>query len=208
MANYCINNFTYYGDDQGKILNLYLKIKDAMERIGDSEKDARDLLFELGVKSEVFEKVDGRTSVSFIGLHVEDEKAVGMWFAAESAWSPCDEFAEILLKAVYPDGGGIEMVYLAEEPGCEIYVNTDVNHRFYKTALSMRVITDTLNDSFYYDIDELDTAFNLIKKLTGYKPSVLVELDDPEFMKKLIAGFKKKHPGEDDYLSIYTYTDM
>lgn len=44
MANYCINNFTYYGDDQGKILNLYLKIKDAMERIGDSEKDARDLL--------------------------------------------------------------------------------------------------------------------------------------------------------------------
>ena len=100
------------------------------------------------------------------------------------------------------------MVYLAEEPGCEIYVNTDVNHRFYKTALCMHVITDTLDDSFYYDIDELDTAFNLIKKLTGYKPSVLIELDDPEFMEKLMAGFKKKHPGEDDYLSIYVYTDM
>ena len=208
MANYCSNSVTYYSDNQGQILNLYLRLRSAAEALGDMEMGsikAKPLLAELGVDPEIIEKLDGRTSINYLGLLVEDEKPVGVQFDAESAWSPCDDFADILLRAIYPDRGDIEMVYTAEEPGCEVYVNTDVDHRFYKTVLVMNVIAGKINDSYYYNMDELDSAFDMIKKLTGYRPSKLADLDDPKFMEKLEAGFRKKYPDEDDYLGIYTY---
>ena len=208
MANYCSNSVTYYSDNQGQILNLYLRLRGAAEALGDMEMGsikAKPLLAELGVDPETIEKLDGRTSINYLGLLVEDEKPVGVQFDAESAWSPCDDFADILLRAIYPDRGDIEMVYTAEEPGCEVYVNTDVDHRFYKTVLVMNVIAGEINDSYYYNVDELDGAFDMIKKLTGYRPSKLADLDDAKFMEKLEAGFRKKYPDEDDYLGIYTY---
>ena len=208
MANYCSNSVTYYSDNQGQILNLYLRLRSATEALGGMEMGdikAKPLLDELGVDPEIIEKLDGRTSINYLGLLVEDEKPVGVQFDAESAWSPCDDFADILLRAIYPDRGDIEMVYTAEEPGCEVYVNTDVDHRFYKTVLVMNVIAGEINDSYYYNMDELDSAFDMIKKLTGYKPSKLADLDDTKFMEKLEAGFRKKYPDEDNYLGIYTY---
>ena len=208
MANYCSNSVTYYSDNQGQILNLYLRLRSAAEALGDMEMGsirAKPLLAELGVDPETIEKLDGRTSINYLGLLVEDEKPVGVQFDAESAWSPCDDFADILLRAIYPDRGDIEMVYTAEEPGCEVYVNTDVDHRFYKTVLVMNVIAGEINDSYYYNMDELNDAFDMIKKLTGYRPSKLANLDDAKFMEKLEAGFRKKYPDEDDYLGIYTY---
>lgn len=208
MANYCSNSVTYYSDNQGQILNLYLRLRSAAEALGDMEMGsirAKPLLAELGVDPETIEKLDGRTSINYLGLLVEDEKPVGVQFDAESAWSPCDDFADILLRAIYPDRGDIEMVYTAEEPGCEVYVNTDVDHRFYKTVLVMNVIAGEINDSYYYNMDELNDAFDMIKKLTGYRPSKLADLDDAKFMGKLEAGFRKKYPDEDDYLGIYTY---
>lgn len=208
MANYCSNSVTYYSDNQGQILNLYLRLRSAAEALGDMEMGsirAKPLLAELGVDPETIEKLDGRTSINYLGLLVEDEKPVGVQFDAESAWSPCDDFADILLRAIYPDRGDIEMVYTAEEPGCEVYVNTDVDHRFYKTVLVMNVIAGEINDSYYYNMDELNDAFDMIKKLTGYRPSELADLDDAKFMEKLEAGFRKKYPDEDDYLGIYTY---
>lgn len=208
MANYCSNSVTYYSDNQGQILNLYLRLRSAAEALGDMEMGsirAKPLLAELGVDPETIEKLDGRTSINYLGLLVEDEKPVGVQFDAESAWSPCDDFADILLRAIYPDRGDIEMVYTAEEPGCEVYVNTDVDHRFYKTVLVMNVIAGEINDSYYYNMDELNDAFDMIKKLTGYKPSNLADLDDAKFMEKLEAGFRKKYPDEDNYLGIYTY---
>lgn len=208
MANYCSNSVTYYSDNQGQILNLYLRLRGAAEALGDMEMGsirAKPLLAELGVDPETIEKLDGRTSINYLRLLVEDEKPVGVQFDAESAWSPCDDFADILLRAIYPDRGDIEMVYTAEEPGCEVYVNTDVDHRFYKTVLVMNVIAGEINDSYYYSVDELNDAFDMIKKLTGYRPSKLADLDDAKFMEKLEAGFRKKYPDEDDYLGIYTY---
>lgn len=208
MANYCSNSVTYYSDNQGQILNLYFRLRGATEALGDMEMGsikAKPLLAELGVDPETIEKLDGRTSINYLGLLVEDEKPVGVQFDAESAWSPCDDFADILLRAIYPDRGDIEMVYTAEEPGCEVYVNTDVDHKFYKTVLVMNVIAGEINDSYYYNMDELNDAFDMIKKLTGYRPSELADLDDAKFMEKLEAGFRKKYPDEDDYLGIYPY---
>lgn len=210
MANYCSNSFTYYSDNQGQILNLYLRIRGAVDALGDMEReytDAKPLLAELGVEPETIEKLDGRTSINYLGLIVEDGKPVGVQFDAESAWSPCDDFAEVLLRAIYPGGGDIEMVYIAEESGCEIYVNTDVDHRFYKTVLVMDINAGKLEDRYYYDVDELDEAFDMVEELTGYKIGELSDLDDPKIMEEIEAGFRKKYPDEDEYLSIHTYTN-
>ena len=210
MANYCSNSVTYYSDNQGQILNLYLRIRGAVEALGDMEREyvnAKPLLAELGVAPETIERLDGRTSINYLGLLVEDGKPVGVQFDAESAWSPCEDFAETLLRAIYPGGGDIEMVYIAEEPGCEVYINTDVDHRFYKTVLVMDIRAGKIEDRYYYDVDELDEAFDMIEELTGCRPHGLSDLDDSKFMKRLDACFREKYPDEDEYLSIYTYTN-
>ena len=37
MANYCSNSVTYYSDNQGQILNLYLRLRGATESLGGME---------------------------------------------------------------------------------------------------------------------------------------------------------------------------
>ena len=211
MANYCSNSVTYYGDNQGQLLNLYLKIREGITLMGKDEEsdyiDGKELIAALGADAETIEKVDGRTSINYLGLLVEDGKPVGVQFDAESAWSPCDDFAEMLLRQVYPGGGDLEMVYIAEEPGMEIYINSDVDHRFYKTVLNMDIRAGKIEDVYYYDEDELEEAFDMIEELTGCRPSKLSDLDDSKFMERLNAGFQEKYPDEDEYLSIHTYTN-
>ena len=56
MANYCSNSVTYYSDNQGQILNLYLRLRGATESLGDMEMGsirAKPLLAELGVDPEI-----------------------------------------------------------------------------------------------------------------------------------------------------------
>lgn len=210
MANYCSNSVTYYSDNPGHILNLYLRIKGAAAALGDMDKEymaAKPLLAQLGVKPGELERLDGRTSIDYLGLVVEDGKPTAVQFDAESAWTPCDDFAEVLLRAIYPEGGDIEMVYTAEESGSEIYINTDVDHRFYKNVLVVDVRAGRVEDRFYFDVGELERAFELIEGFTGCRPGGLADFDDAEFMKKLNACFAKKYPDEDEYLSIYVYTN-
>ena len=45
----------------------------------------------------------------------------------ETAWSPTVEMWDTILEK-YP---GVLSVFVAEEPGCDYYINTDENRRFY-----------------------------------------------------------------------------
>ena len=49
-----------------------------------------------------------------------------IWY--QSAWSPCNETWELIIESKYPR---CAHYYLAEECGCEVYVNTDPTGRYF-----------------------------------------------------------------------------
>ena len=209
MANYCSNSFTYYGDDMDQLIYLFLKIQEGCSIAGSG--DAKPLLSALGADPKDIDALDGRTTVFDLRLVTEDggKKVVGVQIDAESAWSTCEDFALTLLQTILPGGGNIKMCYIAEEPGCEIFINTDEDRRFYKIVLNVdiRVPAEGIEDNYYYDDSGLGSAFDLIKHVSGYEVSSLEELKDPVILNKIEKGFKEKYPdNEEEYLSIHTYT--
>jgi hypothetical protein len=58
----------------------------------------------------------------------------------ETAWSPLPEVYDLLAKKY-----NLSYVYISEEPGSEIYINTDVNARFFST----RYLLD------YFEVEDL-----------------------------------------------------
>ena len=121
MANICDNDFTYYGDNQRELLKFYLIFQQAYE---EGNGDAKTILSLLGATPEMIDGIDGRTSVNFVELLMSSETITGVRFMAESAWAPCEDFAKFALLAAIPGGGDIELCYVAEEPGCEVFINT------------------------------------------------------------------------------------
>ena len=209
MANYCSNSFTYYGDAVDQLIYLFLKIQEGCSIVDSG--DAKPLLFALGADPKDIDALDGRTTVNDLRLVTENggKKVVGVQIDAESAWSPCEDFALTLLQTILHGGGDIKMCYIAEEPGCEIFINTDEDRRFYKTVLNVdiRVPAEGIEDNYYYDDSELGSAFDLIKNVSGYEVSSLEELKDPVILDKIEKGFKEKYPHhEEEYLRIHTYT--
>ena len=75
----------------------------------------------------------------------------------ETAWSPMIEGFDYLLKTHYKN---LQALTIAEEPGCDIYINEDINHYFFKTQYCL----DIFDNNVYYcdnDNDLIDT-FNRV----------------------------------------------
>ena len=117
MANYCSNSFTYYGDAVDQLIYLFFKILEGCSIAGSG--DAKPLLSALGADPKDIDTLDGRTTVNDLRLVTEDggKKVVGVQIDAESAWSPCEDFALTLLQTILPGGGDIKMCYIAEKAG-------------------------------------------------------------------------------------------
>ena len=59
----------------------------------------------------------------------------------ETAWEPLPEIWDFMAKKY-----DLAYVYISEEPGCEVYVNTDYSGMFFTTRYTMS----------YFDVDELE----------------------------------------------------
>lgn len=208
MANICDNDFTYYGENQIELLKFYFKLSQACEEAGG---DAKTILSILGASSKEIDEIDGRTDVQYVELlTAADNKVQGVRFMASSAWSPCDDFAKYALLAVLPGGGDVEMCYVAEEPGCEIFINTDVDHKFYDVVVNIDVSCKDYEDQFYYGITEFTSLADMIRELSGVSITKFEDLNDIEIIKRISAGFEAKYPETDDdspWMSLHVYSD-
>lgn len=156
MANYCYNTINFYCDpSNAEVLEGFRKL------IEDFCKDSKhNQLFEFaemiedkyGFKIKDFsDTFDGRDSIN----HFDEEISKGsyvnkegnsveiVFFAAdiESAWSPVLPSLDAILKTV-PQFSVISYEAVCEEPGMEIYVNTDVLHKFFDFDYSVRIFED------------------------------------------------------------------
>lgn len=156
MANYCYNTVNFYCDpSNAKVLEGFRKL------IEDFCKDSKhNQLFEFaemiedryGVKIEdISGNFDGRDTIeyfdteisewSFVNKEGNSVKIVYFTVDIESAWSPVLPSLDVILKAV-PQLSMISYEAVCEEPGMEIYINTDELHKFFDFDYSIRLFED------------------------------------------------------------------
>ena len=154
MPNWCSNHYAFYTDDENKdeLLRLYNKLSDIMEIPSEIKND-----FEPGWLGKVatehgldFEKISCRGWIE----HLEDYEPESNFFTlqSETAWAPTDE----LWQAVVAQYEGVYFVYVAEEPGFEVFINSDSEGVYFPDKYLIEVHGDIpIPEGWYPDQDKL-----------------------------------------------------
>ena len=198
MSNICTMNIVFYGDDEIDLNKLFIKLHEMIDLKNCSY--CNEILRDLGIDPEVDVDFDIRAEM-YSPTYLPGLPHPGIRIDADSAWNPCTEFVDFLLKKLLPTDTSIKYVYVAEEPGCEIYVNTDEKGMFFKEKLVIDFDDGSVSDREYYTKDEIEDGLRRIYDLTGIKTD-FGSLNSRLTKKTLEDALAAKHPGVGTYLTI------
>ena len=149
MPNWCMTNVTFYSKSENQIKRLH----DVLSELDEGESLLPNGFGNLWLGNILhyfgfdWEKIYCRGSISFFGITTQD--ADGRFYfevGQEDAWSPKKEVWDaVLSKEEFSD---VEYVYMAEEPGCGLYLNSDSSGLFYEDRYTVDVYLD---GKFYND---------------------------------------------------------
>lgn len=163
MANICSQNIVYYGDEAG-VLRLYLWLR---EMESGKKTGMGDLLDAAGIKDWESMDVNARGSIQDVELlEATKESPMGVRVGVESKWTPSNDALDLVADAVCGVGDGVmKEVMVAEEPGCEIYVNTDTEGLFLKEM----AVVETNDDTEYFYMGEDGDFLEYVERKTGVR---------------------------------------
>lgn len=202
MPNWCTTSYVFRGDKK-EIKDFYNKIKSftSKERI---QNDFGDYWLGNIVDGFGFDwrEVRCKGHISYFPeLEETDPDRLGL--STETAWYPMTEMWNKIIEKYYPS---ISYVLIAEEPGCGVYINTDIEGYDFTERYRVDFKLPSKYDpqceyGFYADCEEdLIEAFNSIfhRKYKSYK----------QCKKRLSKEFKKKEYRDKGYfLIIHKYKE-
>ena len=130
----------------------------------------------------------------------------------DDKWSPNLKFWDLIIEREYTTDDGermIDYVYEAEEPGCEIYINTDVDGEFFcdlykvDAYLPKDLFCGEVMTEYFSSTEDL---FDALKTLFGK----IFNFDEPNDvnLKIFINEYLQKHyPNSDYYLSVHEFKE-
>jgi hypothetical protein len=147
MPNWCINNILFSGDRQN-VAKLYEDWDTAIKTIaeGDDGWLGRLLIYK-GIDPA---KIYCRGFADC--LELQDN---GLFVITSDAWLPMFVFYDYVA-----DLYGLQYVLMAEEPGNGIYINTDIEGRFFPERYIVEIVSD---DASLYKEDSL---INILRELS------------------------------------------
>lgn len=171
MANWCSNSLAIYGD-RLQVEELFKDFEAAFKHtlylrnlIDYFDLDGRGL----GCRGELWERP------------IMQDGAIT--FGCETAWGPYEDLWEEILK-FYP---ALQYVFTAEEPGCEVYINSDTEGKFFTEKYRIESYDGEISE--YLDSD--DALIKLTEEITG------VHAETVEQCFKAVNKYNKSL-GEDD----------
>ena len=159
MANECDTSIVFYSEYKAMI-------KDLWQNITEFCKDNHDctiykFMQKMGYSSNDLYRSDKRGVITYCDSSVTYKDDIA-YFKIEtlSAWMPqVDEFYKLIDEKY---GGKISIVFEAEEMGCGIYYNTDIEGRFFKDRYKIDYCLK--QDTVKY-FERFDEAIEYIKRI-------------------------------------------
>ena len=130
MANYCSNSIAVFGYDKEKLDELHnLVVKFFSEN--SNNNSIRAFVVACGYSNdEALKMTDGRDTIVDVDDEIsEKERLFYFKFQTESAWSPNVDVFRKIISDKY--GEELDMEHCSEEPGMEIFINTDETGFFF-----------------------------------------------------------------------------
>lgn len=212
MANICETAIAFFATDEkytDKLVDFYNKLTD-MQKSKESLQnfDSIYIATKLGINTKWIEWSciqdisDIEAHGTYRGFKVyQDDK----WCSNLSLW-------DAILERDYTTDDGermIDYVYEAEEPGCEIYTNTDVDGEFFCDLYKVDAhlpkdlfCGEDMTEYFSSTEDLLDALKMLTEKILNYDEADAVKLEN--FINEYL---QKRYPNSDYYLSVHEFKE-
>ena len=189
MANECETSIVFYSEHKALI-------KDLWQNIIDFCKDNHDctvykFMQKIGYSQNDLYRSDERGAITYCDSFVSYKDNIA-YFKIEtvSAWTPqIDEFYKLVNEKY---DRKISIVFKAEEIGCGIYYNTDIEGRFFKDRYK---IDYCLRQDIVKYFERFDEAIEYIKKnFPKAKVSIFDDINTIE--EKVEAAYDKNEDSE------------
>jgi len=183
MANICCSKYVFYtNDDKSELLRLHMNLMAIMDNNDSKTGCLDDVAIKHGVDRE---KISCRGTIE----NLDDYNPANNYFTlnSDTAWAPTDE----LWEAVIAQYKGISFVYIAEECGESIYVNTDTEGVYFPERYLLEICGDApIPDGWFAGQDKppfveireyfetFDDLNSYCIKLTGIDFDTIDELQD------------------------------
>jgi hypothetical protein len=208
MANPCYTCVTLFGDN--KCINeLYKNLRYFLKKESSNTSDLKALGNKYGLDIDehgIFNHFDDKVS--------EDDDGISYFeVQIETRWIPKTDILDGICK-YYKNK--IDYVYLAEEPGCEVFINTDKDERFYSTRFYLSLEGDELSDydsEYYFDswselVEKLKEIFSELIEYEFTTEEKVFENPDKEIknLNKIIENIIEENDADCSvYISFYSF---
>lgn len=194
MANYCYNIIAFYCND----VDVLEEFRKQMDTKYDS---VRDFVINCGYsEDEAISFTDDRDTFEEVPYRVyKDEISYYFIVYTESAWNPHVEVFKKVIEEKYDNQIGF--VHCSAEPGCEIYINTDTEGRFFSDRYHLDFCINGEYVMEYYSTfkDVIDVLNEKIPEMEFSKYDSVDEIND-RVQNWLIDK-------KDDYFNLYEYSE-
>lgn len=187
MANYCYNDITICAKEEN-LVDLEFLHTNLVYLFEKNERYCNDIFTEL---LESFDKepikFDGRDNVNWYMDTIEcnENGTYNFTISIESAWSPIISKIENIIYELYENK--LWCVGTAEEPGFDIYINTDTEGEFYETRYRLVFYYDNTYHDWYLDsLPELILRINKIYNENDYDESIEYSADAYEVSESVV----------------------
>lgn len=181
MANYAFNSITFVVPAEEKdIIDLEF-LATNINYLFNKDTQVNEITQAI---SEAYEKpiynFDRRDNFCWIdddGIsYNEDYNEYTFDISIESAWSPVIERITEWVQSIYP---GVSVLGMCEEPGFEIYINTDTEGKYYQTRYKVWLNDDdgNVDDPEFNDLSEVVEFLSPYIKF-DYEPKYLSDIQD------------------------------
>ena len=162
MANYCSNSIVFFSKDKSKLSRFLRKVYAAYDSIGSG---FYNLMVLHGYKNrEILSVIDKRDSFTHCDTKLEQNKdTYSFKVEVETAWEPHMAMFYKIIREKY--NNAIQLVYMAEECGSELYVNSDKEGVYFPE----RYVVDCCHNGEYLNeyFDTYQEAISWIKTEYG-----------------------------------------
>lgn len=209
MANYCYNDITICAKEEN-LVDLEFLHTNLAYLFEKNERYCNDIFTEL---LESFDKqpiqFDGRDNVNWYMDTIEcnENGTYNFTISIESAWSPIISKIENIIYELYENK--LWCVGTAEEPGFDIYINTDETGEFYETRYRLVFYYDNTYHDWYLDsLPELILRINKIYSENNYDEAIEYSADAYE-VSESVTKFNNSElaKSKEIEIAIYTFED-